>query len=360
MRHRDSNPKPKLARLLASAFAVLLTVPASSVAAAPTPVGGTTLYPLSTPAHALAMTFGPDGNLWFAGVKYGSESGSELGRVGPTGQVTEFPLPATKSYYYGARSITKGSDGALWFTDQRSNTVGRITTSGEISQFHLPTPGSWPNAIVAGADGNLWFTEERASKIGRITTAGSITEFALRPGRRPAGITVGPDGNLWFTQKAKAAIGRITTAGSIKRFPLPNPKGRPRAIVAGADGNLWFTEGSANRIGRITPAGKVTQFRVSAPFGTGAIAAGPDGEIWFTAGYRIGRADIGSIFEGKLPTRMSCVDTACFQPPQALALGPEGSLWFGTGVEYTGGGGGTNIAVLNGTPGYVGKFAPTP
>jgi virginiamycin B lyase len=215
MRHRGANIKPRLVLLLATALAVLLTAPTSSPAA-PTPVGGTTLFPLSTPTHALAMTFGPDGNLWFAGVKYGSESGSELGRVKPTGEVTEFPLPATKSFYYGARSITAGPDGALWFTDQRSNTVGRITTSGEISEFRLPTRGSWPNGIVAGPDGNLWFTEGRASKIGRITTTGSITEFALRPGRRPAGIAVGPDGNLWFTQNAKAAIGRITTAGSIK------------------------------------------------------------------------------------------------------------------------------------------------
>jgi virginiamycin B lyase len=358
MRHRSST-HPKLAHLPAAALAVLLMVPASS-AADPTPVGATTLYPLSTPAHALAMTFGPDGNLWFAGVKYGSESGSELGRVEPTGEVTEFPLPATKSYFYGARSITAGPDGALWFTDQRSNTVGRITTNGEISQFRLPTPASGPNAIVTGADGNLWFTEQRAGKIGRITTTGSITEFALRPGRRPAGITVGPDGNLWFAQNAKAAIGRITTAGSIKRFPLPNPKSRPRAIVAAADGNLWFTEGRANRIGRITPAGKITQLRVSAPFGTGAIATGPGGEIWFTAGYRIARANVGSISHGKLPTQMSCVDTSCYQPPQALTLGPEGSLWFGTGVEYSDGGGGTAIAVLNGTPGYVGKFAPAP
>jgi hypothetical protein len=57
---------------------------------------------------------------------------------------------------------------------------------------------------------------------------------------------------------------------------------------------------------------------------------------------------------------MSCVDSECFQPPEALTLDPEGSLWFGTGVEYTDGGGGTHIAVLNGTPGYVGKFAPAP
>ena len=357
MRCRDANPKPTLVRLLAAAFTALLLMPAAGTAA-PAPVGETTLYPLSTPAHALSMTFGPDGNLWFAGVKY--NSADELGRVEPTGRVTEFPLPARKSSSYGARSITVGPDGALWFTDPLGNTVGRITTGGEISQFSLPTPGSRPNAIVAGADGNLWFTEGAAGKIGRITTTGSITEFALRPGRRPTGITVGPEGDLWFAQNARAAIGRITTAGSIRRFPLPDPKSRPRALAVGADGNLWFTEGRANRIGRITTAGKITQFRVPAPFGSGAIATGPSGEIWFTAGYRIGRADIGSISHGKLPTSMSCVDAACFQPPQALALGPEGSLWFGTGVEYTDGGGGTHIAVLNGTPGYVGKFVPSP
>src|SRR4051812_34383224 len=100
MRHRNST-QPKLGHLLASAVAVLLMVPASS-AATPTPVGATTLYPLSIPAHTLGMTFGPDGNLWFAGIKYNSESGSELGRVEPTGQVAEFPLPGTKSFLYGA------------------------------------------------------------------------------------------------------------------------------------------------------------------------------------------------------------------------------------------------------------------
>src|SRR5690349_9029006 len=124
MRHLGTDTKARLALLLVTAFAVLLTAPTSSPAF-PTPVGGSTLFPLSTAAHALAMTFGPDGNLWFAGIRYGSESGSELGRVKPTGEVTEFPLLATKSLFYGAHSITAGPDGALWFTDQRSNTVGR-------------------------------------------------------------------------------------------------------------------------------------------------------------------------------------------------------------------------------------------
>src|SRR5205807_2021894 len=52
---------------------------------------------------------------------------------------------------------------------------------------------------------NLWFTEDNTNKIGRITPAGIITEFPIPTdpkGNRnsPGGITSGPDGNLWFTQ----------------------------------------------------------------------------------------------------------------------------------------------------------------
>jgi len=40
-----------------------------------------------------------------------------------------------------------------------------------------------------GADGALWFTEQNVNRIGRITTAGVITEFPVpsfdsRPGRQ--------------------------------------------------------------------------------------------------------------------------------------------------------------------------------
>lgn len=44
------------------------------------------------------------------------------------------------------------------------------------------------------------FTEIFESKIGRITTTGVITEYPLSLAYEPNGITVGPDGAVWFTE----------------------------------------------------------------------------------------------------------------------------------------------------------------
>ncbi len=67
----------------------------------------------------------------------------------------------------------------------------------------MPVAESRPDGITAGPDGNLWFTESGGNKIGRITPSGQITEFPLPTGITkpyyPIGITAGPEGNLWFT-----------------------------------------------------------------------------------------------------------------------------------------------------------------
>lgn len=84
----------------------------------------------------------------------------------------------------------------------------------------MPTPNSFPEDITAGADGNLWFTEQQGGKIGRITTSGVITEFGNM--ESPRSITDGPDGNVRFTLSFMPMIGRITPAGGISFFPTPN------------------------------------------------------------------------------------------------------------------------------------------
>lgn len=72
------------------------------------------------------------------------------------GTITEFPTGGNP------QGITAGPDGNLWFTE--GNKIGRMTPTGTITEF--------PNgagAITAGPDGNLWFAETNASQIGRIT-----------------------------------------------------------------------------------------------------------------------------------------------------------------------------------------------
>jgi virginiamycin B lyase len=46
--------------------------------------------------------------------------------------------------------------------------IGRITPTGTITELPIPTANSGPAGIAAGADGNLWFTEASGDKIGLV------------------------------------------------------------------------------------------------------------------------------------------------------------------------------------------------
>jgi virginiamycin B lyase len=70
----------------------------------------------------------------------------------------------------------------------------------------------------------LWFTDfDNPGRIGRITTTGAIDEFAIpSPNSGPVGIAAGPDANLWFTQNTNP--GRIAKIGA-GCVPPPEPAG---------------------------------------------------------------------------------------------------------------------------------------
>jgi uncharacterized repeat protein (TIGR01451 family) len=277
------------------------------------------------------ITAGADGNIWFT-----QNSSDKIGRVTPLGVVTEFSLPDPS---FRTRGIAAGPDGNVWFTEGNSNRdgkIGRITPTGDITEFVV---GGLINVedITAGSDDNLWFTAfnvNGAGFIGRITTAGDITWFTLPTGSSaPSGITAGADGALWFTESIqdgtnRSKIGRITTTGSVTEFTLPvapdNIPVGPVDIVSGADGNLWFTESNTAQIGRITPAGVITEFAI--PFAGGSrplgITAGPDGNLWFVEqGGRI----------GQVTTSGDITQYYAMSPSDGLtdiAVGPDGALWF--------------------------------
>src|SRR3954447_4024046 len=48
--------------------------------------------------------------------------------------------------------------------------------AASVTEHALPAPDSQPAYIAAGSDGALWFTEQGVNKIGRITTGGTIAE----------------------------------------------------------------------------------------------------------------------------------------------------------------------------------------
>jgi sugar lactone lactonase YvrE len=112
--------------------------------------------------------------------------------------------------------VTVGNDGNLWFSESQNSKIGRITPTGTITEFPTTTGNSVPEGMTLGPDCNVWFTETNANLIGRIDKTGAITEFTIPTANsQPVGITLGPDGNLWFAESAANQIAKLVPpAGS--------------------------------------------------------------------------------------------------------------------------------------------------
>lgn len=276
-----------------------------------------TEFPLPTAySYPRSITTGPDGNLWFTESGTNGVNGKRIGRITPSGVITEFDVSKSPV------DITAGPDGNLWFTEGNPDVVGRITTSGVITEFPI-TPGMDAKDITAGSDGNLWFTEFNYSKIGRISPSGEITEFQLPDiNSGPWGITSGPDGNMWFTEST-GKIGSITPHGVITEYVIfkDNGSNNLRDITLGSDGNLWFTETNGD-IGRFSIRGKITHFSRSNYEGgfSEHIISGPDGNLWFTDYSHI----IGKITTDGIFTIYTAPTTDI---PYGIAAGPDGNIW---------------------------------
>jgi streptogramin lyase len=269
---------------------------------------------------------GPDGALWFT-----ENSANALGRISPAGGVSTFSL-ASLGANNGPLGIALGPGGLMYFTEANTGRIGSINplasnVLGSLTQSAVVPSGAGAGLrdITLGEDGNLWFTEASSSRVCDITpNLATINEFGgVSASSQPTGITAGPDGNLWFAELSASRIGRITTGGSVTEFAVPMGSS-PTGIAAGADGALWFTENSGNKIGRITTAGVVTEpATLAAGSGPTGISGGPDGALWFTEAQanKIGRVTTGgSISEFSALTAAS--------GPTGISAGPDGALWF--------------------------------
>ncbi|MCA1697069.1 MAG: hypothetical protein LC749_21425, partial [Actinobacteria bacterium] len=136
-----------------------------------------THYGLSSSAWGCpeGITAGPDGNVWFIDL-----CRNRIGRITPAGVVTGFKVPNA----WSLADITAGPDGNLWITT--ADSIVKMTTTGVFTVFPIPLvddPAVFRYAgageITLGPDGNLWFTEVSVNRIGRITPTGTITQFLI-------------------------------------------------------------------------------------------------------------------------------------------------------------------------------------
>jgi len=167
-----------------------------------------------------------------------------------------FPIPTGSANPLRVTTATTFLD--YWFTEQGASKVARMTPTGNITEFPLPTPNTYPLGITAGNTGRFWFCERTGSALGEIIDDGdlsSIIEHPLSVGSGPLEITLGPDNHVWFTEVDSGKLGVVANInGPIIEFTIPNANTNrhPAAIARGVGQTVWFGEFAGGRIGRIS------------------------------------------------------------------------------------------------------------
>jgi virginiamycin B lyase len=273
---------------------------------------------------------GPEEHLWFTAATGG------LGLMTTAGGVLK-EYTVSESF---PEAIAEGSDHNLWFTEWGKSKIGKITPTGTITEYALPA-GREPYDIVKGPDGNMWFTEQGQGtswgKIGKITTAGVITEYALPEEASwpvPVDITSGPEESLWFTLEYLKTTGtdkvdKITTAGKLTEYAPPKCTPGELGGITATGGNLWFIEVACDKVVKMTTAGVFTEYKAGPDYPRD-MTTGPEGNLWYTSWWD------GNSHVTKMSTA-GAISTEYALPPNSdpagITVGPNKNMWVAAGSE---------------------------
>jgi virginiamycin B lyase len=190
----------------------------------------------------------PDGALWYTG-----QMANILGRLDPsTGAIKEYPLKTPAS---GPHGLVDDQAGHIWFTANFAGYIGELDPkSGEVKEYQLPDAARDPHTLLFDNDGVLWFTVQNANMLGRLDPKSGAIKLATMttPSARPYGMALSADGrSVFFDLFGSNKIARVDRASmAITEYPLPDGSSRPRRIAVSGDGFVWYSDYSRGRLGR--------------------------------------------------------------------------------------------------------------
>src|ERR1700739_740977 len=129
------------------------------------------------------------------------------------------------------------------------------TPNVTIKEYEVPTPKSRPHDPARAPDGALWYTGQGANKLGRLDpSTGAFKEYPLEtPRSGPHGLVPDSHGNIWFTAIAAGYVGRLDpSTGDVKEYrPAHKTEIDPHTPALDHDGTLGFTNRQTNYAGRL-------------------------------------------------------------------------------------------------------------
>lgn len=350
-----------------SVLALVLAVP--PVVVAPPPAG-------ADPAdrHRPATVAGPDDGHVLA-TATPQRLATRTRPAPPTGRtaagVRVFPVPSSSA---GLRRITTAPSGDMWFVEENTNKIGRITPSGAITEMTLPaqtTPDSRVHDLDVAPDGNVWVAWDSGWKLSRIDVATSTAytwEFtypyaeevrvqangiawatvsydedgivrvqgdeAVWHANAPEcddALGAGTDGRMWCRQFDRLVRVDPLGDGGVA-YPLPANATYPYSVAPGTGGDIWFARDTGGtmftsprdgNVGWLSAAGgAVRTIELGDDIAPRSLRRGPDGAMWFTS---VGRTPgIGWV----TPSRTGSVVKVGGYRPTSLTFSRDGALWF--------------------------------
>ena len=163
-------------------------------------------------------------------------------------------------------------DGALWYTGQMNNVLGRVDPkTGTIKEYPLTTPHSGPHGLVEDRDGNIWYTGNTGALIGKLDPkTGAVTEYKMPDPevKDPHTLIFDQSGILWFVAQNANRVGRLDpNTGEIKLLTPPTAKSRPYGMAVNSKGTVFYVAFGTNKVGSVDP--KTLQIREYAVAGSG-------------------------------------------------------------------------------------------
>ena len=188
--------------------------------------------------------------------------------------------------------------GSLWVVDQQNNAIVQLSSDGTVLSTKTITTSSSGAQNITGSGSTLWFIEQTSRKIGKLTTSGTLTELSLgnqvtltADSTGALTLTDGSGNTLstvnagWFTPGVGSGSATLTFANSNDRWGYlnyyPSILGDVITINHLANGNLSFNDNQGNTIPSISGGIGTTTFTHSGGSEPITINAASNGTISF-------------------------------------------------------------------------------